>query len=99
MPQFEIEVFVKLRVPDRVALTAQQALERMGYGDRLTGLCREDYYQLLVEAKDEAEALTAVNSVVEDTPIFANPNKHTVRIEPKQRPRSADNVYAALTYG
>ncbi len=99
MPQFEIEVFVKLRVPDRVALTAYQALERMSYGDKLNGLRREDYYILSVDAKDEAAAMAVVKSVVEDTPIFANPNKHTVRIEVKQRPCSADKVFAALTYG
>ena len=98
MPQFEIEIFVKLRVPDRVALTAYQALDRMGYGDRLSGLEREDYYILSVNSDDEKAALMLVNSIVEDTPIFANPNKHTVRIEAKERPRSIGNTYAALTY-
>jgi len=99
LPQFEIEVFVALRVPDRVALTAYQALARMGYGDKLAGLRREDYYLLSIDAKDETAALAVANSVIEDTPIFANPNKHTTQIEPKLRPRSADNAYAVLTYG
>lgn len=99
MAIFEIEIFVKLRVPDRVALTAVQTLTRMGFGDRLSGLLREDYYLISIEAADERAAVRTVTHAVEDTFFFANPNKHSVRIEPKRRPRSAGGETVVLTYG
>lgn len=94
----ELELFVTLRVVDRVALTARLTLtERLGYGDILADLKRQDYYRLAV-AGDEEEALAYVREIAENTTLFANPNKETFSIEPVTRPLSKDDRYVALVY-
>ncbi len=94
----EVEVFVTLRVIDRVALTARRTLvERLGYGDILAGLERRDYYRLVV-AGEEDEALTYARDMVENTAVFVNPTKESYVIEPVRRPLSEGGRYIALVY-
>jgi phosphoribosylformylglycinamidine (FGAM) synthase PurS component len=94
----ELELFVTLRVVDRVALTARQTLsERLGYGDILAGLQRRDYYRVAV-AGDEDDALAYLREIAENTTLFANPNKETFEVQPVQRPLSQEESYVALVY-
>jgi phosphoribosylformylglycinamidine (FGAM) synthase PurS component len=94
----ELELFVTLRVIDRVALTARQTLsERLGYGEILADLTRQDYYRVAV-AGDENDALGYLREIAENTTLFANPNKETFGVQPVQRPLSHDESYVALVY-
>ncbi len=94
----ELELFVTLRVVDRVALTARQTLtERLGYVDILADLRRRDYYRVAV-AGEESEALGYLREIAENTTLFANPNKETFEALPVQRPLSRDESYVALVY-
>ncbi|MGD8718780.1 MAG: hypothetical protein PVH29_08155 [Candidatus Zixiibacteriota bacterium] len=94
----EFEVFVTLRVIDRVALTARQALtDRLGYGAVLADLKRRDYYRVAV-AGDEDESLEYVRKVAEASNLFANPNKETYTVGPINRPLSRDARFVALVY-
>jgi phosphoribosylformylglycinamidine (FGAM) synthase PurS component len=94
----ELELFVTLRVVDRVALTARQTLaDRLGYGDILADLKRQDYYRVAV-AGEEAEALAYLRDIAESTTLFANPNKETFTVQTVERPLSKDDSYVALVY-
>ncbi len=94
----DLELFVTLRVVDRVALTARRTLtERLGYGGILADLKRQDYYRVAV-AGDEEEALAYLREIAKNTTLFANPNKETFSVEPVKRPLSKDNSYVALVY-
>jgi len=94
----EVEIFVKLRVADRVALTARRTLtDRLGYGGILEGLGREDYFRLAL-AGDEEEALTYARDMVENTAAFANPTKETYTIALLQRPLAKVPRHIALVY-
>jgi hypothetical protein len=96
--QVDFEVFVTLRVVDRVALTARQTItERLGYGEMIESLVRRDYYRIGV-AGDEEESLTYLRGVVEATNLFANPNKETFTVEPFRRPLSEGRSHVALVY-
>jgi len=88
----EVELLVRLKIPDVTALTAANSLRRrMGYGERLASLRRADYYRLglNVESPDEAKALAV--ELAERTNLFANPNKHLyeVRLPEEQGAGSA----------
>lgn len=90
---------MSLRVPDRVALTALRTLTTvMDYGDDLVSLEREDYYTIRVAAETQDEAVEHVKKMVDETTVFANPNKETVEVVPKTRPVSEDDVVAVLVY-
>jgi phosphoribosylformylglycinamidine (FGAM) synthase PurS component len=94
----ELEIFVSLRVVDRIALTARQALtERLGYDEVLADLARQDYYRLAVAADDD-EALAYAREIAENTAVFANPNKETYTVEFTRRPLSEGDRYVALAY-
>ena len=94
----ELELFVTLRVVDRVALTARRTLtERLGYDDILADLKRQDYYRVAV-AGDEEEALAYLREIAVNTTLFANPNKETFSVEPVTRPLSKEDRYVALVY-
>ncbi len=96
---YDVEVFVNLRVPDRVALTALRTLTTvMGYGESLVSLAREDYYTVHAAAGTPGEAVAYVREMVAQTAVFANPNKETAEVAPKSRPVSNDNVIAFLVY-
>ncbi len=94
----EIEIFVALRVADRVALTARRTLvDRLGYAGVLVGLAREDYFRLAVAGEDE-EAYTYTRDMVENTAVFANPTKETYTIAHLQRPLAKAPRHVALVY-
>lgn len=94
----ELELFVTLRVVDRVALTARQTLtDRLGYGNILVDLKRRDYYRVAI-AGDEAAALAYLHEIAESTTEFANPNKETFSVQPVERPLSKESSYVALVY-
>ncbi|UCE27370.1 MAG: hypothetical protein JSW52_01050 [Candidatus Coatesbacteria bacterium] len=96
---YDVEVFVSLRVPDRVALTALRTLTtEMDYGDDLVSLEREDYYALNIVAGSPDEAIEYARSMVDDTTVFANPNKETAEVVPKARPVSEGGMVAVLVY-
>jgi phosphoribosylformylglycinamidine (FGAM) synthase PurS component len=96
---YDVEVFVSLRVPDRVALTALRTLTtEMDYGDDLVSLKREDYYTIQVGAKTQNEAVEYVKNMVGETTVFANPNKETAEVVPKTRPVSKSDMVAVLVY-
>lgn len=65
-----IEMFVSLKVPDNVAITAFNTIKRMGY-DKLKNLERSDYYKF--EIKDNSEDFKERISNVD---ILVNANKH-----------------------
>ncbi|HUU57105.1 MAG TPA: hypothetical protein VMW93_07175 [bacterium] len=94
----DFEIFVTLRVVDRVALTARQTItERLGYGEMVEDLTRRDYYRLGV-AGDEDEGLDYLRKIVETTTLFANPNKETFSVELFHRPLSRERRHVALVY-
>jgi|SRR3989338_2457052 len=70
-----VEMFVSLKVPDNVAITAFNALKRMGY-DKLKSLERSDYYKF--DTKDNAEDFKEKISNVD---ILVNANKHKYNFE------------------
>jgi phosphoribosylformylglycinamidine (FGAM) synthase PurS component len=79
---FDIKVFVRLKIPDVIAITAKNTLlRRMGYKDILFDLKREEYYQIKIEAKNEEEAKEKVKEIVEKSNLFYNPNKHLYKLE------------------
>ena len=94
----DFEIFVTLRVVDRVALTALQTIrDRLGYGEMLEDLTRQDYYRLAV-AGDEEESLTYLRKIAETTTVFANPNKETFSVDLVRRPLSRERRHVALVY-
>jgi phosphoribosylformylglycinamidine (FGAM) synthase PurS component len=96
---YDVEVFVELRVPDRVALTAIRTLTTvMDYGENLVSLEREDYYTIRVDAETQDDAVEYVKKMVDETAVFANPNKETADVVPKTRPVSKGDVVAVLVY-
>jgi len=73
---------VRLRVPDTVALSAEDVLRRkMGYGPRVGGLRREDWWRFEVETDDPARAAGRVETWAARCTALVNPNKHRARIE------------------
>ena len=64
-----IELFVSLKVPDNVAITAFNTLKRMGY--KLKKLERADYYKF--DVKDNIEEF---KKQISNTDILINSNKH-----------------------
>lgn len=70
-----IELFVSLKVPDNVAITAFNTLKRMGFKE-LKNLERSDYYKF--DIKDNAEDFKEKISNVD---ILVNANKHKYNFE------------------
>src|SRR3989338_3459540 len=70
-----IEMFVSLKVSDNVAITAFNALKRMGY-DKLKKLERSDYYKF--DIKDNAEDF---KEKISNADILVNANKHKYNFE------------------
>ena len=65
-----IEMFVSLKVPDNVAITAFNALKRMGFKE-LKGLERSDYYKF--EINDD---VAGFKEKISNVDILVNANKH-----------------------
>ncbi|MDI6704351.1 MAG: hypothetical protein QME40_06760 [bacterium] len=78
---YGIELFVRLKTTDLVALTAKNTLQRdMGYRDVLKDLKREDYWLISVECEMKEEVKELATEFANKTKIFVNPNKHTYTI-------------------
>jgi len=68
---------VGLKITDNEARSALEALRvKMGLGEAVRSLAREERWQLGVEAPTSAEAEAVVAGLVRATNLFANPNKH-----------------------
>ncbi len=83
----DVELLVRLRIPDVVALTARNALQRrMGYADTLADLQRADYWKLTLNVASPEDALALATDLAENTNLFVNPNKHsyTVAVVPRE---------------
>jgi len=89
--EHQIHLFVKLKIPDVTAITARNTLQRrLGYGEILRDLEREDYWAITVEVPDAAAAEQLGTELAERTNVFVNPNKHTYRLTVGQaRPEGA----------
>ena len=75
---YRIELFVKLKTNDTVALTARNTLEKdMGYEKIVRDLQREEYWLIHAACGDQREARWLAKELAEKTKIFVNPNKHT----------------------
>lgn len=65
-----IELFVSLKVPDNVAITAFNTLKRIGYAD-LIKLERSDYYKFEVSGEENK-----FKKEISNVDILVNANKH-----------------------
>jgi phosphoribosylformylglycinamidine (FGAM) synthase PurS component len=88
----EVELLVKLKIPDVTALTAANSLRRrMGYAEQLVAMERADYYRLGLNVSSKEEARALATELAERTNLFVNPNKHIyeLRLPEEQEARSA----------
>jgi phosphoribosylformylglycinamidine (FGAM) synthase PurS component len=77
----EIELLVRLKIPDVTALTAANSLRRrMGYEGGLVELRRADYYRLGLNVSSADEARALATELAEQTNLFVNPNKHVYEL-------------------
>lgn len=78
MTRIDARLLVGLRGPDLAASTARLALiEKMGFGDRLLGLRRYDFFHLTIEAAAPAATVTdALTRTLAAQSTFYNRNKH-----------------------
>ena len=78
-----IEMFVRLVVPDNIALTAKHTLHKIGF--KIADLRREDYYSFSVDAKDPKNTKDKntedLKNLLAKTDILANANKHKVSFD------------------
>jgi hypothetical protein len=83
MTRIDARLFVGLRGPDLAASTAYLALvQKMGFGDRLSGLRRYDFFHLSIEAEAPAETvITALTRTLSRQSTFYNRNKHMYSLE------------------
>lgn len=94
MREFVIEIFVALKGPDLVALTARDTLwHELGYKERLIDINREDHFSIKVLAKEESERNRLAKELVEGTRLFVNPNKHTFRIDGLPKMKRKNGLY------
>src|SRR3989338_3304607 len=71
----QLEMFVKLVMPDNIALTAKHTLLKMGF--KLTDLRRDDYFRFEADVKNTEE----LKNLLAKTDILANANKHKVNFD------------------
>jgi phosphoribosylformylglycinamidine (FGAM) synthase PurS component len=77
----EIELLVRLKIPDVTALTAANSLRRrMGYENTLVELRRADYYRIGLDVDSVEEAGELATELAEQTNLFVNPNKHVYEL-------------------
>ncbi len=68
---------VELKAAGNEARSALEALqEKMGLRDRVSGLAREDLWEIDVNARTVEGARETIEQLVRTTNLFANPNKH-----------------------
>lgn len=79
----DARLLVGLRGPDLVASTARLALvDKMGFGGRLLGLRRYDFFHFEIDGEASGDALaTALTAVLARQSTFYNRNKHMVSLE------------------
>ena len=79
---YDIELFVRLKIPDVVAITSRTTLQRrMGYGEILRALTREDFWKITVDVPSREDADRLAVELAEKTTVFVNPNKHAYTFE------------------
>lgn len=79
--KYNINVFVKLRVPDLWASTAKKTIVRsLGY-TCLADIAREDIWHFCIEEKSKKDAEKYVEDITKNSNLFVNPNKHSYRIQ------------------
>jgi len=83
MNVLDVRLLVGLRGPDLAASTALLTLiHKMGYGDRLVGLQRFDFFHLSVETPAPAEStFEALKATLARQSTFYNRNKHMYSLE------------------
>jgi len=81
--RIDARLLVGLRGPDLVATTARLALvDKMGFGDRLAGLQRYDFFHFVLEGDGPAEAqVDGLTRVLARQSTFYNRNKHMYSLE------------------
>ncbi len=78
---YQVELAVRLKIPDVTALTAANAIRRrLGYAEALADLKRADHYVFDVEAASAEEAEALVRHIAQKTTLFVNPNKHVFAV-------------------
>ncbi len=79
----DARLLVGLRGPDLTASTARLALvEKMGFGDRLVGLKRWDFFHLTLDSSAAPEAvLESLKKALARQSTFYNRNKHMYSLE------------------
>src|SRR5882672_3419308 len=83
MTRIDARLFVGLRGADLAASTAFLALvQKMGFGDRLRGLRRYEFFHLTIEAAAPAETtIEALKATLARQSTFYNRNKHMYSLE------------------
>ncbi|MCI0451948.1 MAG: hypothetical protein L0Z51_06075 [Candidatus Latescibacteria bacterium] len=83
LTSIDARLLVGLRGPDLTASTARLALvEKMGFGDRLSGLKRWDFFHLLLESGGQPEAVVdGLKKTLARQSTFYNRNKHMYSLE------------------
>jgi hypothetical protein len=83
MTRLDARLLVGLRGPDLVASTARLALvQKMGFGDRLAGLERYDFFHLEIESAAPPEAtIDALQKTLARQSTFYNRNKHMYSLD------------------
>lgn len=83
MTSIDARLLVGLRGPDLTASTARLALvEKMGFGDRLAGLQRWDFFHLTLTSTAAAGAVVeALKKTLARQSTFYNRNKHMYSLE------------------
>jgi hypothetical protein len=77
MASHDLVLTVSRKTVDNEARSALEALRvKMGLGEAIRSLARDEVWELAVEAPSAREALEGVRAVVTSTNLFANPNKH-----------------------
>lgn len=98
--RYQIELIVKLKIPDVTAITARNTLQRrLGYADVLRDLRREDYWALTVQVDSEAAARDLGIELAERTNVFVNPNKHTYRLNVRRPLEAEDSGHQVSSLG
>jgi len=79
---YDIELFVRLKIPDVVAITARTTLQRrMGYGQTLRALRREDFWKITADVPSREDAERLAVELAEKTSVFVNPNKDAYTLD------------------
>ncbi len=84
MAEFTILISTKLRARDPSAATVKEVLTRdMDWGGVISGVDREDLWEIDADAKDNQSALVLAEELARKTWIFYNPNKHILSLKIK----------------